>query len=237
MSKLTAGLATAAGREPRPLLARQPWIGYGLALAGAVVFAILAFNVATAGPLLTWDKPIDDALHQRALHAGAIGLDLIKIGGALGRETALIIIVPLAVYWLIRRHWRPFMLLLAGTIGGEILFELLSRLFNRPRPVFANPLDKLTGPGFPSGHSQTAILLYGLLLYLLLPRLRSRWARLAAVVVTVLIALAIGIARLLIGDHYPTDVLAGYAMGFLWGGLVYTSLELYLARHPAETVK
>jgi undecaprenyl-diphosphatase len=219
--------------EALPLLARRPRIGLGLALFGALIFAVLAYNVATNGPLLAWDVPIDQALHQRVVQASPLVLDLIKIAGALGRETAVILTVILALYWLVRRHWRPFTLLLAGVIGGEILFEILSRLFGRHRPVFADPLDHLSGPGFPSGHSQTAVLLYGLLFYLLLPRLRSTRARLLAGLAAVVIALLIGFARLLIGDHYLTDVLAGYSVGLIWGGLIYTGLELTFARRRA----
>src|SRR5262249_6866100 len=134
------------------------------------------------------------------------------------------------LYFLIRRQWRPLTLLLTGTIGGEIWFEVLSRLFDRHRPGWPDPLDPLPRPRFPSGPSQTAILLYWLLLYLLLPRLKTTWARLLALAVTLLIALVIGVARLMMGAHYPTDVLAGYAFGLFWGGLLYTSLELVFAR-------
>jgi len=118
-------------------------------------------------------------------------------------------------------------------MGGEIWFEMLSRAFGRHRPVWPDPLDPLPGPGFPSGHSHTAVLLYGLLFYLLWPHLRSAPARILAAVVTVFIALLIGFARLYMGAHYPTDILAGYAFGLFWFGLVYTGVELYYARSSA----
>lgn len=215
------------------LFARQPVLGLGLAAAGGLVFAILAYNVVTHGPLLAWDMPIDQALHQRAVQLSPFLFTLVKIAGALGRETAIIVTALFGVHWLIRRRWRPLTLLLTGTIGGEVWFEVLSRLFNRHRPVWPDPLDPLPGPGFPSGHSQTAVLLYGLLFYLLAPHLRATWQRVLAGAITLAIALLIGIARLLMGAHYPTDVLAGYAFGFFWGGLVYTGLELYFARRRA----
>ena len=70
----------------------------------------------------------------------------------------------------------------------------------------------------------------GLFFYLLLPRLHSRRARLLVGIATIMIALSIGFARLNMGAHYPTDVLAGYSFGLLWGGLAYTGIELFFAR-------
>jgi membrane-associated phospholipid phosphatase len=176
---------------------------------------------------LAWDVPISQALHARATHDFWLTFDAMRFSATLGRETAVGITALLGLYWLWKRRWRLISLLLVGVIGGNVWFEVLSRFFGRHRPVFPDPLDPLPGPGFPSGHSMTAMLLYSLILYLLLPRLHSwRW-RLLAVLDAVLIVLLIGFSRLYMGAHYPTDVLGGYAFGLAWGALVYTGLELF----------
>jgi membrane-associated phospholipid phosphatase len=219
---------------PEGFLARFPALGLGLLLLGGLLFGLLAVNVRTNGPLLMWDVPIDQALHVRATHDFWLDFDAMRFSGTLGRETAVGITVLLGLYWLWKRHWHAFSMLLIGVIGGNIWFEVLSGYFGRHRPVFPDPLDPLPGPGFPSGHSMTAMLLYGLILYLLLPRLPSwRW-RLLAVLDAVLIILLIGYSRLYMGAHYPTDVLAGYSFGLAWGALVYTGIELYHQRRSTR---
>lgn len=215
---------------PPGFLARFPALGLGLLLLGGLLFAVLAVSVRTSGPLLAWDVPIDQALHARATHDFWLTVDAMRFSATLGRETALGITVLLGLYWLWKRHWHTLSMLLIGVIGGNVWFEVLSGYFGRHRPIFPDPLDPLPGPGFPSGHSMTAMLLYGLILILLLPRLSSwRW-RVLAGLDAVLIVLLIGFSRLYMGAHYPTDVLGGYAFGLAWGALVYTGLELVQRR-------
>ena len=84
----------------------------------------------------------------------------------------------------------------------------------------------MTAPGFPSGHAISAVMCYGLLAYLLIPRMSSRFWKAVVIVTAGLIILYIGVSRLFVGDHYLSDVLAGYALGIAWSGLVYTVVEL-----------
>lgn len=202
------------------------------------MFGLLAVNVRTNGPLLGWDVPIDQALHTHATQDSWIGFDAMRFAGTLGRETALGITVLLGLYWFLKRYWHKLSMLVVGVIGGNIWFEVLSNGFGRHRPVFPDPLNPpLPGPGFPSGHSMTTMLLYGLILYLLLPRLKSwRWRALAALDAA-LILLLVGFSRLYMGDHFPTDVLGGYSFGLAWGALVYTGLELLQQRWTARRRK
>jgi len=219
--------------SPEGFLALCPALGLGLFLLGGLIFGILAYNVRTNGPLLAWDIPIDQSLHIYATHDSWLGFDAMRFSGSLGREIAGAVTVLLGLYWLWKRHWRALSMLLIGVAGGGIWFERLSNMFGRHRPVFPDPLDPLPGPGFPSGHSMTAILLYWLILDLILPRLPSwRW-RLLAALDAALIILLVGYSRLYMGSHYLTDVLGGYTFGLAWGGLVYTSIELYHQRRSA----
>ena len=96
----------------------------------------------------------------------------------------------------------------------------------------------MTAPGFPSGHSFSAVLCFGLLAYLIVPKMHTRTWKIVVIVAAVGIILFIGFSRIFVGDHYPSDVLAGYGLGIAWGGLVYTTIELiaksYKARKQSE---
>jgi undecaprenyl-diphosphatase len=207
-----------------------PIVGLLAILVGGLAFGVLAFSVATHGPLLAWDEPIIQALHFRATHDFWVDFNAMVFTGTLGRETAVLITIALGAIWLFTRHWRYLSMLLLGVVGGNVWFEVLSNWFGRHRPVFADPIHIIPNPGFPSGHSIAAVTLYSLLLYLVWPRLQSTGWRILAVVDTLAVMLLIGYSRLYMGDHYPTDVLAGYAFGLLWSGLVYTSLSLFIKK-------
>lgn len=211
-------------------LDRLPLAGVLCIVLGGLAFGLLAFSVVTHGPLLAWDKPLSDAAHFRATHDFWVDFDAMTFVGTFGRETAVIITVLLALIWLVRRKWLQLSMLLLGVVGGNIWFELLSNWIGRHRPVFADPIHIIPNPGFPSGHSIAAVALYGLLLYVWWPHFKTNGWRVLAVVDAVALTLLIGYSRLYMGDHFPTDILAGFAFGLFWSGLVYTGLAALAAR-------
>jgi undecaprenyl-diphosphatase len=214
-------------------LARHPRWGVAVMLAGIFTFAALAFNVRTNGPLTTLDVPLADGLHDRAVHGPELARKAAIFTGTFGKESAGIILAVFIIYWLLRRQWRPLTMIVLGVVGGNVWFEVLSRFFQRHRPVFPDPLDPLPGPGFPSGHSMMAFLLYGLLAYMAMPRLSRVWRWVVGVAV-MLIPLLVGFSRMFLGAHYFTDILGGYSFGLFWGGLVYTTLEVFFYKRAVR---
>ena len=107
-------------------------------------------------------------------------------------------------------------LVLIATLGGLALSSLLKGLFLRPRPRVVPSLSYIATTSFPSGHSMLAAIVYltlGSLLARLSPRKRIKLYFLGlAMLVTVLV----GISRVCMGVHYPTDVLAGWSAGLAW---------------------
>jgi len=204
---------------------RAPGSGLALAALGGLAFAVLAVTVRRPGRAVRWDKAACQAVHVRAVRRSRRTLALAQVSGALGHEVAFGLTLALGGLWLGQRRWRALAMLVVGVLGGNTWFVLLSRAFQRPRPVFLDPLHRVAGPGFPSGHSLTAVTLYGLLLHQLWPSLRSAPARALSVFSAGSVMLLVGLSRLYLGDHYPLDVLGGYSFGLCWAALAYTVVD------------
>ena len=111
--------------------------------------------------------------------------------------------------------WRLEGGLVAVVGGEEVLTTSIKALANRTRPDFDPAAVSGLGPSFPSGHSANAAMIY-LSMALLLPREhRGRWVSGALVV-----ALMVGASRVMLGVHWPSDVVGGWAYGGLWSLLL-----------------
>lgn len=102
-------------------------------------------------------------------------------------------------------------------LAGSLALEVgLKQLFHRarPEPYFNTPLP--ASYSFPSGHAIYAICLYGMLAALVSPRAGTRAAKMTIWITCSLIILLIGVSRIYLGVHYPSDVIAGYASALVW---------------------
>ncbi len=134
-----------------------------------------------------------------------------------------IVIVSLVILWLHNRQEAQIFAL--ACLGAFILNTGLKLCFTKPRPHLWNPLISETSFSFPSGHALGSLVLYGFLAYLLAthyPKYAKIFYSLAVVVIA-----AIGISRLYLGVHWPTDIIAGYGVGFLWLMLCIVMLKLH----------
>jgi undecaprenyl-diphosphatase len=112
---------------------------------------------------------------------------------------------------------RAVVLLWLALVGVYFLNDLLKWLFARERPdVFQWRTVGAGGNSFPSGHAMNAMVAYTVFAYLI-ARLESTAAlRRTTFAVAALVILLVGLSRMYLGVHYPTDVLAGFAAGFAW---------------------
>jgi membrane-associated phospholipid phosphatase len=213
------------------LLGRRPLIGLVMVLLGVSLFGALAVNLETHGPLIQADTQILNSIHALALRSPPFILGVMKFGFYFAQYGFVLIGAVLVLYFLYKRFWAELSMVLIAWAGEGPLWFLLSGYFNRPRPEFATSVWRvMTVPSFPSGHSISAVMCFGLLAYLLMPKITSYFWKAVLIVVTLLAIIYVGYSRLFVGDHYPTDVLAGYALGIAWSGFVYTAIELVARR-------
>lgn len=129
----------------------------------------------------------------------------------------------------LRREWKQAALLLAITLSGRLLVELQKGWVARLRPDANDHLVQVTNLSFPSGHAANATLVW-LCLALTIPR--SARGRVHAVWAAAWAALAVGLSRVMLGVHWPSDVIGGWAFGLFW-----LLLALRLAGQPLDDAR
>ena len=103
-----------------------------------------------------------------------------------------------------------------AVVGAGLIIQGVKITFQRPRPTLFHPLLHESGYSFPSGHSLISVVVYGLLGYFAMHLFGRRVPRLVVGIVTVAIILLVGVSRVYVGVHFPTDVLAGWTAGIPW---------------------
>ncbi len=225
--------STLQGLRSPGLFAKWPIIGLMMFLFGSLIFGLLAYHLRTNEAFLQWDLTVAKTFRAAQINAPWSLMENILFGCFLGKEVVVVIGTILAVYFLHKLFWRELAMVLMGLGGGGLIWYFLSRYFDRPRPADHLDVLQLSGPSFPSGPALMAILCYGLLAYLLIPKLPSLfWKWFAALLLTLAIVM-VALSSLLFGTHYVSDVIAGVALGLAWAGVAYTLAERILQEGTA----
>jgi undecaprenyl-diphosphatase len=133
---------------------------------------------------------------------------------ALGNELVLIASAVFIIGAVIKRHIREAILFGYIVATGALLNLLLKALIDRPRPEQA--LIQETFASLPSGHAMNSLVFYATLSYFTYHFTKSKKISAGVLIVSIVLILLIGISRIYLGVHYPTDILAGYIAGFWW---------------------
>lgn len=205
--------------------------------AGAWMFGWLADEVFEGGTrnldrrlLLAMRSPGDLALIGPPSVQEA-ARDITALGGiaVLGLLTAIT-----GVYLALdgKRHMALFMW--GSVVSGWIVSTLLKDLFQRPRPDLVPYTVYVSGTSFPSGHSMMSAVTY-LVLGALLARSQERaLLRAYSLLVAVLLTMMVGVSRVYLGVHWPSDVVAGWTAGAVWALLCWLVAQQLQDRHALE---
>jgi undecaprenyl-diphosphatase len=219
------------------LFKRRQLVGVVLVLLGSLLFAIVAYQVWSQGPLVQLDQTVYKDLLARAKNAPPFVNDWMLFGFFLGKQAVQWIVLGLSVYFLWQRAWLELAILQISTQGGGLLKNFIMDHISRPRPPEQMGLVITTLSSFPSGHTLGTLICYGFLAYLLIPKMPSpfwKWMLASAILLLVIFE---GVSRIFYGNHYLSDVLAGYALGLAWLVFVCTLLENIFIRKPGTAAE
>jgi len=196
-----------------------------LALAGEVM----------EGETLAFDKKILFAFRKADDPSKPIGpvwitgvlLDLTSLGG----PTVITLVVLAVVGFLLlqTRYWTAFFIFMTA-VTGEVLSYAMKSVFERPRPTVVPHLREAFSSSFPSGHAMQSAIIYLTLGAVLMRITESRLTKVYCCTVAMLLTFLVGVSRVWLGVHYPTDVLAGWIVGLFWASLCWLAAQHYEVR-------
>lgn len=211
--------------SPEGLFGLHLTIGGVVLIGAAWLFGGIAEDLITGDPLTVVDVIISDWFRTYATPSFTAKMTFVSAFASMPAVLGSCIAISIVLLW--KRLWY-WLLALALVVPGGVLLNLMLKLaFARARPGWGD----LLGYSFPSGHTMTATLLYGLLgvLVFLLPA-RSWYYHAATIVLVFSIICAVGFSRIYLGAHYFSDVVAAFAAGMAWLAICVTSVET-LRRH------
>jgi undecaprenyl-diphosphatase len=191
-----------------------------LLAAGLGAFALLAVAVRAGSTqalderiLLSLRNPNDLKQPLGSPRLADAGRDLTALGGVV---VLTLLTQAVACYLLLVRRFRGALFVLGSTLGGMVVSTLLKGFIHRDRPTVVPHLADFHSTSFPSGHSLLSAVIYFTLGVLVARLVRGRGQKALVLGVAALIPLLVGVSRVYLGVHYPTDVLAGWSAGLAW---------------------
>jgi YegS/Rv2252/BmrU family lipid kinase len=200
------GILTRVLDRPRPLV--LAWAGVCAAL-----FLVLAFLVhLSRAPLGGIDDFGRTAESWARGHAGLVHvLRWIEDGFATIGMTVLTLLLAVPLW--ARKHHRAAVFTVLVVVSTSLLYSWIKVAYGRQRPVWQDPIGLLTSRSFPSGHAASTAALAGVVIVVAIMLIRRSNLRRAVCAAAVLVSFLVGWDRVLLGRHYPTDVLAGWLLG------------------------
>jgi undecaprenyl-diphosphatase len=208
-------------------------------LAGAAIAVAFtyAFSEIAASVRGGHTQQFDDAvMHWMGSHqvktVQTAMLEVTSLGT--GAVVGMIVLVAGLFLWL-NQHKHSAILLMAATLGGMVLDNLLKFGFNRPRPHIFQWGTYAMSSSFPSGHAMSSAIVYGTVAYLAARLQQNLASRILTMGLAGIMILMICFSRLYLGVHYPSDVLAGVVIGLAWAAFCMAVLEAaqIYAKHNA----
>lgn len=196
-------------------------------LSSIIVFGILAYFVHVHD-VIYFDSHVIDLV--QGMESAGLTL-MMKFLSFIGSAPVVIVLSLIILYFLyiVRKHRHELVLFIGVMVGSPILNMLLKGLFERARPEF-HRLVEISGYSFPSGHAMTAFTFYGIFTFLLWRHIPVVWGRTVLLLFSGIMIVGIGISRIYLGVHYPTDIIGGYLASATWLGFSIWTFQWFKDR-------
>ena len=207
--------------SPEPVLPQgRATIGRLLTAAAALLAGISALGLLVTNVLgTTWLGQFDRQVVRWFVQLRTSDLTTVMqtVGMLSGTWTVISVGLSVAVLALaVTRSWRPVLFVLITLVGEVLLYLLSAQAVGRLRPRVPDLTGELpVAASWPSGHAAASVALYGAIAAVVLTHTRSRW-RWTVLALPLLLAPLIGVSRIYVAAHHPTDVLAGFLLGGVW---------------------
>jgi undecaprenyl-diphosphatase len=216
------------------------WLLGGIFLAGLLLLAFghIAEEVLE-GDATKFDQTVLLALRNPADPADPLGPPWLEEAArdisALGSYSVLGIVFIAVLAFLLMTQRRAAALWVAVAVGGGVLLSnVLKHAFDRPRPDLVAHTARVFTPSFPSGHATLSAVTFLTLGALLASMQPSRRLKLFFLGVAIALTVAVGVTRIYLGVHHPTDVLAGWCVGAGWAAICWTVFHWLQQRGSIE---
>ena len=202
-----------------------------LLLIGLGLCALLFLFIRLAGEVMEGDTQAFDVAILRGLRDAAdparpIGPAWVE--GVLFDITALgspvvlgLVVLIITGYLLLEGRVQTALMVLTASISGELLDSLLKLWIARPRPSAVPHLRTVVSASFPSGHAMESAIIYLTLGALLMRVVQGRITKIYCMGMAIFLTFIVGVSRVFLGVHYPTDVVGGWMLGFLWAAIIF----------------
>ncbi len=195
---------------------------YSILLVLSALTFFYLFKSVRSGVDFSWEAPVQ-SFFQAWSQGGskAFFTFMTEFGSKIGIGSGTLIL--LAFLWFKKKNYVAMAMVVLAVAGGDQLNKAIKSFVGRERPFIDASVDAV-GHSFPSGHAMVGFIFYVVVAYFTTMYLKSTKWKLVVWIWAAFMILTVGISRIVLSAHYPSDVFAGYAIGCLF---VLSVLKIY----------
>ncbi|SOE15247.1 undecaprenyl-diphosphatase [Hoeflea halophila] len=218
---------------------RLPVFLLGIVTMGVYGFIEIADEVAE-GEIRTFDKTLFLMFRaagdpSRMLGPGWLQETAVEVTAVGGYPLIVLTLAAVSGFFVVTKHYGAALYAVISVGCGALISYSLKQYYSRPRPDLVDHLDTVHTASFPSGHALVTTVAYLTLAAIVIGFLDNRRARAYVLGVAMLVAVIVGVSRVYLGVHWPSDVAAGWALGAAWASFSWLVFHM-IQRRSGRTV-